>query len=123
MEVDRENAGERCRNHMTTRVVISAGGTGGHILPALSVTRVLEEMTDTVKTLLVCGARDIELSIYKKEGYDPVVLPIGSRGRRFPEKVRFFARWGSPFFRRSDSCVRSNPTSLSVWEDIARYRW
>ena len=52
------------------KVIISGGGTGGHIYPGLAVARSLEEKIDDVEILFVGTADGLESDIIPKAGYE-----------------------------------------------------
>ena len=68
-------------------IAIAAGGTGGHIYPALAVAQSLKRLEPEAEVHFLCGQREIELDIYRKEGIKPVVLPIGRFGGNLPQKA------------------------------------
>ncbi|NPV26577.1 MAG: undecaprenyldiphospho-muramoylpentapeptide beta-N-acetylglucosaminyltransferase [Firmicutes bacterium] len=51
------------------RVVLTGGGTGGHIYPALAIARGLKESQPKVKILFVGTQQGMEATIVPKEGY------------------------------------------------------
>ena len=60
---------------MKTDILIVAGGTGGHIWPAVSFgSWVQANKNKSVE--YVCGCRPLELEIYKSAGINPIVLPM-----------------------------------------------
>ena len=59
---------------MKRRILIASGGTGGHIFPAIVFGKSLQENGDVVKWL--CGSRELEGTIYRSCGIEPVVLPL-----------------------------------------------
>jgi UDP-N-acetylglucosamine--N-acetylmuramyl-(pentapeptide) pyrophosphoryl-undecaprenol N-acetylglucosamine transferase len=68
-----------------TRIFLVAGGTGGHILPAVAFGRWLAEAVDGVEIVYVSGNRCLEQEIYGVSGVHPVILPcegspMGTRG-------------------------------------------
>ena len=65
-------------NPEALRVAIAAGGTGGHIMPALALAEALTNIGRPVRTDFVCGNRPVELQIYASAGVRPVVFPVGS---------------------------------------------
>ncbi len=67
---------KRKKEVIIKKVLIVAGGTGGHIFPALSVAKKLKEMGKDV--VFVSGKRKIEEEIFKKEPYK--VYRIDARG-------------------------------------------
>lgn len=59
---------------MKSKIVLVAGGTGGHIWPAVSFGRWIENHQDGVKVDYICGSRPLEAEIYKSAGIAPFVL-------------------------------------------------
>ena len=58
------------------RVIISGGGTGGHIFPAISIANALKELRPNTQILFI-GAKDrMEMQRIPAAGYDIVGLPI-----------------------------------------------
>jgi UDP-N-acetylglucosamine--N-acetylmuramyl-(pentapeptide) pyrophosphoryl-undecaprenol N-acetylglucosamine transferase len=60
------------------RILIAAGGTGGHVYPALAVARCLRERVPEVEFRWIGGHRGLESSIVPPEGYDLDLLPLRS---------------------------------------------
>ncbi len=61
-------------------VLIAAGGTGGHILPAIALGQALIS-AHNLEVVYVCGERPIELDLYRRHGIEPVVLPARQLGQ------------------------------------------
>ncbi|MCX7719601.1 MAG: UDP-N-acetylglucosamine--N-acetylmuramyl-(pentapeptide) pyrophosphoryl-undecaprenol N-acetylglucosamine transferase, partial [Candidatus Sumerlaeaceae bacterium] len=53
----------------------AAGGTGGHIMPALAVGDALRRYHPGVEVVYLCGQRDLEQSLYANHGESPIVMP------------------------------------------------
>ena len=68
-------------------VLIAAGGTGGHIFPAIVFGKNLQEQGVNVSWL--CGSRQLERTIYNASGIEPVILPLAGSpmGTRNPAKI------------------------------------
>jgi len=60
------------------RILIAAGGTGGHVYPALAVARCLRERVPDVEFHWIGGHRGLESSIVPQEGYPLDLLPLRS---------------------------------------------
>jgi UDP-N-acetylglucosamine--N-acetylmuramyl-(pentapeptide) pyrophosphoryl-undecaprenol N-acetylglucosamine transferase len=60
------------------RILIAAGGTGGHVYPALAVARCLRERVPEVEFRWIGGHRGLESSIVPPEGYHLDLLPLRS---------------------------------------------
>ncbi|MBD8349567.1 undecaprenyldiphospho-muramoylpentapeptide beta-N-acetylglucosaminyltransferase [Dysgonomonas sp. HGC4] len=64
------------------RVIISGGGTGGHIFPAISIANAIKLRYPDVAILFV-GAEDrMEMTRVPKAGYDIVGLPVAGFNRK-----------------------------------------
>ena len=72
---------------MNKKFLIVAGGTGGHIFPAIVFGRELETQNHEVKWL--CGSRDLEQVIYKSSDIQPLQLSISGSpfGTRALKKI------------------------------------
>jgi UDP-N-acetylglucosamine--N-acetylmuramyl-(pentapeptide) pyrophosphoryl-undecaprenol N-acetylglucosamine transferase len=85
------------------RVVISGGGTGGHIFPAIAIANALKAMDATVEILFVGAEGKMEMEKVPAAGYKIVGLPIAGIKRElsmdnlsFPFKlVRSLKKAGS----------------------------
>lgn len=68
------------------KIIISGGGTGGHIFPAVSIANVLMSMDKETEILFV-GAQDrMEMELVPKAGYKIIGLPIAGFQRRLTIK-------------------------------------
>ena len=50
------------------RILVTGGGTGGHIYPALAIVRALKEMDDQLEVLYIGTQRGLEKDIVEREG-------------------------------------------------------
>jgi UDP-N-acetylglucosamine--N-acetylmuramyl-(pentapeptide) pyrophosphoryl-undecaprenol N-acetylglucosamine transferase len=71
---------------------LAAGGTGGHIYPALEVGRALREAAPGLPLRYFCGDRPGELAIYRENGIEPVILPLSGRSPGLANQFRFSRR-------------------------------
>lgn len=58
------------------RVIISGGGTGGHIFPAVSIAGALREINPDVKILFVGAEGRMEMQRVPAAGYEIIGLPV-----------------------------------------------
>ena len=58
------------------RVIISGGGTGGHIFPAISIANKLKELNPSTQILFVGAEGKMEMDKVPSAGYEIVGLPI-----------------------------------------------
>ena len=59
------------------RILLAAGGTGGHIYPAVALAEALRQLDGTIEIQFVCGNRPSEWHLYRRLGIEPWVLPLG----------------------------------------------
>ena len=64
------------------KVIISGGGTGGHIFPALSIADAIRRKHPTAKILFVGANNRMEMQRVPDAGYDIVGLPIAGFDRK-----------------------------------------
>lgn len=58
-------------------VLIGAGGTGGHIYPALSLAKALQTLEPQIQIEFVGSPRGLEKDLVTREGYALHLLPVG----------------------------------------------
>lgn len=58
----------------TVRVVIAAGGTGGHIAPALALGEAIEARHPEASLTFFCGDKPFESRLYRAAGHQPIVI-------------------------------------------------
>lgn len=68
------------------RIIISGGGTGGHIFPAVSIAGALKKKYPGTEILFVGAEGRMEMQRVPAEGYPIVGLPISGLNRRNPLK-------------------------------------
>ena len=72
------------------KVIISGGGTGGHIFPALAIAKAIEKKVDKVEFLFV-GAKDrMEMEKIPAAGYKIVGLWISGLQRNLSRRNLLF---------------------------------
>lgn len=64
------------------RIIISGGGTGGHIFPALSVADALRKLDPEVDILFVGAEGKMEMELVPAAGYRIVGLPVAGISRK-----------------------------------------
>ncbi len=67
-----------------TKIIISGGGTGGHIFPAVAIANALKEELPEVEILFVGAEGKMEMERVPKAGYPIVGLPIRGFQRKRP---------------------------------------
>lgn len=69
------------------KIILSGGGTGGHIYPAVAVAEALEaRLGDSIKILFVGAEGKMEMEKIPALGYDIVGLPVAGLQRRLTAK-------------------------------------
>jgi len=63
------------------RIIISGGGTGGHIYPAIAIANALKELRPDVEVLFVGAGGRMEMEKVPRAGYRIVGLPIAGLNR------------------------------------------
>jgi len=61
---------------MISKLLLVAGGTGGHIFPAIALGQWLREKCPDVEVRFMCGTREIEQQIYRALDVEPFVLAV-----------------------------------------------
>ncbi len=71
------------------KMVIAAGGTGGHLFPGIAVAEVMRDIYSDIKITFVGTERGIEQEILQREGLDHQVLRVGRiKGEGLAGKLR-----------------------------------
>lgn len=92
------------------RIVFAAGGTGGHILPALSVANELRSRVKGVETLFIGTRYGLEGSLVPAAGYEiRFIAARGVRGKGVAARLRNSAGIGVAFFQSLALLVRFRP--------------
>jgi UDP-N-acetylglucosamine--N-acetylmuramyl-(pentapeptide) pyrophosphoryl-undecaprenol N-acetylglucosamine transferase len=68
------------------RIIISGGGTGGHIFPAISIANALRKIDPETDILFVGAEGRMEMEKVPAAGYDIVGLPVAGFDRKNPFK-------------------------------------
>ncbi len=69
-------------NNRPLRVIISGGGTGGHIFPALSIANALRRRNPQTEILFVGALGRMEMERVPAAGYDIIGLPVAGFDRK-----------------------------------------
>jgi UDP-N-acetylglucosamine--N-acetylmuramyl-(pentapeptide) pyrophosphoryl-undecaprenol N-acetylglucosamine transferase len=65
-----------------TKIILSGGGTGGHIFPAVAIANELKKLIPDCKILFVGALGRMEMEKVPKAGYEIIGLPIAGLQRR-----------------------------------------
>lgn len=86
MNDNRQNPAPRtdtCGEARPLRVLISGGGTGGHIFPALSIANAIEREIPGSEILFVGAENRMEMKRVPAAGYEIIGLPVAGFDRRY----------------------------------------
>lgn len=78
-------------------VLIAAGGTGGHIYPALAIAEALHRLRPDCKIYFVGTAHGLENTIIPKAGYPVLHIPVGRLNRNVSRVERLTTVFKLPF--------------------------
>ena len=90
------------------KIVVTSGGTGGHIYPAVSLIKYLENNGEEV--IFIGGKGKLEEDIAKKEEINFVGLEFGKRNGIY-NKIKFFVNIIKAFF----TSLKINTTSFLIF--------
>ena len=99
------------------RVIISGGGTGGHIFPAVSIGHKLKELNPDTEILFVGAEGKMEMEKVPAEGFKIVGLPIAGVQRRL--SLKNLVNNVSVPFRVVDSVLRARAIVKEFKPDVA----
>ncbi len=78
------------KQHNHYRVILSGGGTGGHLFPAIAIANELRDSDPTVELLFVGAIGKMEMDKVPRAGYKIIGLPVTGFHRRFSFKNILF---------------------------------
>ncbi|AZQ61110.1 undecaprenyldiphospho-muramoylpentapeptide beta-N-acetylglucosaminyltransferase [Flammeovirga pectinis] len=67
---------------MNLKIIISGGGTGGHIYPAIAIANAIKEINNEIEILFVGAEGRMEMEKVPEAGYEIIGLPISGIQRR-----------------------------------------
>ncbi len=92
------------------KVIISGGGTGGHIFPAVSIANALKEADSSIEILFVGAEGKMEMEKVPAAGYKIVGLPVAGFQRRLTLKnVTFFFKLAASMLKAGKVVKQFNP--------------
>lgn len=89
------------------KVIISGGGTGGHIYPAIAIADALVALNKNVEILFVGAEGKMEMDKVPQAGYKIEGLPIAGFQRRLTSKNLMFPIKLLRSMRKARSIVKS----------------
>ncbi|MGB9746050.1 MAG: undecaprenyldiphospho-muramoylpentapeptide beta-N-acetylglucosaminyltransferase [Bacteroidales bacterium] len=79
---------------MSLRIIISGGGTGGHVFPALAIANAIKKMRPGTEILFIGAQGKLEMEKVPAAGYPVVGLPVIGMPRKFSFRfISFVIRW------------------------------
>lgn len=92
------------------KVIISGGGTGGHIFPAISIADALRHISLDVEILFVGASGKMEMERVPAAGYNIVGLPVAGFQRRLTWKnITFFFKLAASVLKARSIVKRFKP--------------
>ncbi len=109
-----QNTEKEKKSDKALRVIISGGGTGGHIFPALSIAEALKRRLPDTEILFVGAEGRMEMERVPKAGYEIIGLPVAGfdRKRLWRNFSVFLKLWKS--MRRAKKLVRDFRPDIAV---------
>lgn len=99
------------------RVIISGGGTGGHIFPAISIANALKEADPTIEILFVGAKGKMEMEKVPAAGYKIIGLPVAGFHRKL--NLRNICRNILFPFRLLSSMIKASSVVSDFKPDVA----
>lgn len=81
-----EDSKTKILNMQSRKVIISGGGTGGHIYPAIAIANAIKEKDPNTEILFVGAEGKMEMEKVPKAGYKIIGLPIAGLQRKLTLK-------------------------------------
>ncbi len=94
------------------KVIISGGGTGGHIFPAVAIANALRQRINSVDILFVGAEGKMEMEKVPAAGYNIVGLPVAGFQRRLTVKNITF------FFKLAASMLKARKVVRQFHPDV-----
>ncbi len=94
------------------KIIISGGGTGGHVFPAIAIADALTKRNPDVEILFVGAAGRMEMEKVPAAGYEIIGLPVAGFQRRLTFKNVTF------FFKLAYSMLRARRIVRSFKPDV-----
>jgi len=73
---------------MKKNIIISGGGTGGHIIPAIAIGNAINEIEKDIEVVYVSGDKEVELKFYKDKNRR--IIPIRAVQKGLIGKIKSF---------------------------------
>lgn len=99
-------------NQRNIKIIISGGGTGGHVFPAISIANALKAKDKNIDILFVGAIGKMEMEKVPAAGYKIVGLPVMGFHRKFTFKNFLF------FFKLLSSMLKAGNVVTSFKPDV-----
>lgn len=96
------------------RVIISGGGTGGHIFPALAIANAIKEIQPTTEILFVGAEGKMEMEKVPAAGYSIIGLPIAGIQRSLTLKNLSFPFKLLRSFQKATQIIKEFKPDLAI---------
>ncbi|PLX12872.1 MAG: undecaprenyldiphospho-muramoylpentapeptide beta-N-acetylglucosaminyltransferase [Marinilabiliales bacterium] len=87
-------------------IIISGGGTGGHVFPAISIANAIKEIEPDTKILFVGALGKIEMEKVPAAGYEIIGLPVAGLHRKLTTKNLSFIQKLARSLRMSKKIIK-----------------
>jgi UDP-N-acetylglucosamine--N-acetylmuramyl-(pentapeptide) pyrophosphoryl-undecaprenol N-acetylglucosamine transferase len=88
------------RNQKEVRLIITGGGTGGHLFPGIAVAKEMARRYEKGESLFVTGRRKMESDILSRAGYQQTSIAVeGIKGRGWKRGLMVLVRLPWSFFQ------------------------
>jgi UDP-N-acetylglucosamine--N-acetylmuramyl-(pentapeptide) pyrophosphoryl-undecaprenol N-acetylglucosamine transferase len=92
------------------RLIITGGGTGGHLFPGIAVAREMSRRCEKGKSLFVTGRRRMESDILSRAGYQQTFIAVeGIKGRGWKKGLMVLVKLPWSFFQALRVIRRFSP--------------
>lgn len=99
---------------LENRIILSGGGTGGHIFPAIAIAQELQALIPEVELLFVGAKGKMEMDKVPKAGYDILGLPVTAFHRRITWQNLLFPFKLLKSLYKAHQVIRSFQPSLVI---------
>ena len=97
------------------RIIISGGGTGGHIYPAIAIANAIKEKQPNAEILFVGANGKMEMEKVPKAGYDIIGLDIAGLQRKLTLKnLSFPYQTDEEFKLRAKQIVKDFKPDIAI---------
>jgi len=96
------------------KVIISGGGTGGHIFPAISIANEIKRRSPETEILFVGANKRMEMEKVPAAGYEIIGLPVEGLTRKFSLRIFKFLYKLFISLRKSKSIIKKFNPDITV---------